>query len=111
MRIDNFGVGPSSLSLLKMFPVDILCIDRSFVRGVECDTRDAAIMRAIISLGSSLGFAVLARGVDSAAQLAFLRAHGCGFAQGILFSEPLGAGDVAAFASGRAVDKFRSVSV
>jgi diguanylate cyclase (GGDEF)-like protein len=89
LAIDDFGTGYSSMSLMKQFPIDTIKIDRSFVRDLPRDTEDQAITQAIISMGKALGMTVVAEGVETAAQQAFLRDHHCDEMQGYLFSKPL----------------------
>ncbi|MCF7200551.1 EAL domain-containing protein [Pseudomonas oligotrophica] len=89
MAIDDFGTGYSSLSYLKRFPVDYVKIDRSFVSELEHSAEDAAIVRAIIAMVHSLELKVVAEGVETAAQLAFIRAQRCDELQGYLLSRPL----------------------
>ena len=100
--IDDFGIGYSSLSYLKRFPIDRLKIDQSFVRDIPGDAEDTAIATAIIAMAHNLGIKVVAEGVETAAQLQFLRAQGCDFVQGYYFSRPLDAEKVAALLHGRA---------
>ncbi len=87
--IDDFGTGYSSLSYLKSFPVDIIKIDRSFVMDIETDVNDQAIIRAISVMAHALDLKVLAEGVETEAQLAFLREHQCDFVQGYYYAKPM----------------------
>ena len=87
--IDDFGTGYSSLSYLKQFRIDLIKIDRSFVRDVSTDPEDAAIVSAILSMADDLRIRVVAEGVEDARQLEFLRSRGCHFVQGFLFDRPL----------------------
>ncbi len=89
--IDDFGTGYSSLSYLKSFPVDIIKIDRSFIRDIEDDLNNRAIISAIIMMSHELNLKVLAEGVEDEEQLAFLTKHHCDLVQGFYFAKPMSA--------------------
>jgi diguanylate cyclase (GGDEF)-like protein len=97
MAIDDFGTGYSSLSYLKLFPVNRLKIDRSFVKDVETESDDASIAAATIALAHTLGKEVVAEGVETEAQLNFLRHQLCDIVQGYFFSRPLPAAEIAEY--------------
>lgn len=89
LAVDDFGTGYSSLSYLKLFPIDVLKIDKAFVSGIGTADDDGSIANAVIAMGSSLKFRVVAEGVEDRAQFEFLRTHHCDEAQGFFFSKPL----------------------
>jgi EAL domain-containing protein (putative c-di-GMP-specific phosphodiesterase class I) len=94
LHIDDFGTGYSSLSYLHRFPVDRLKIDRSFVSNMSMEDKNSEIVRTIIQLARNLGMGVVAEGVQTAEQLAHLKALGCEHGQGYFFSRPLAADQV-----------------
>jgi len=89
IALDDFGTGFASLTHLKQFPVDHIKVDQSFVRGLEQDSDNAAIVAAVIGLGKSLGMKVTAEGVETMAQAQHLAAMGCDYAQGYLYAKPM----------------------
>jgi EAL domain-containing protein (putative c-di-GMP-specific phosphodiesterase class I) len=95
LAIDDFGTGYSSLSYLKRFPVDYVKIDQTFIRDLSAGGEDAAITRAIIALAHSLELKVVAEGVETQAQMDFLKAHHCDEIQGFLISRPVEAAALA----------------
>jgi diguanylate cyclase (GGDEF)-like protein/PAS domain S-box-containing protein len=96
LSIDDFGTGYSSLSALKRFPVERLKIDRSFIQDLPDDEDDRAVASAVISLGQKLNLRVIAEGVETEAQVAFLRENHCDELQGYHFSRPIAAADIPA---------------
>ncbi|MEQ1440372.1 EAL domain-containing protein [Fontimonas sp. SYSU GA230001] len=97
IALDDFGTGYSSLAHLRSFPLSALKVDRSFVDDLQTDGNDAAICRAVIALGRTLGLRVIAEGVENTQQLAFLRKNRCDSVQGALFSWAVPAAEMAAF--------------
>jgi diguanylate cyclase (GGDEF)-like protein/PAS domain S-box-containing protein len=89
LAVDDFGTGYSSLSYLRQFPIDTLKVDQSFVHEITANSDDATIISAVINMGSSLKHRVIAEGVETLEQVAFLQAHGCDEGQGYYFSRPV----------------------
>lgn len=92
LSFDDFGTGYSSLNYLKKFPVDCLKIDQSFIRDILDDPDDAAIVKAMITLGHILNLTVVAEGVETVDQADFLSLNGCDYVQGYYYSRPLEVG-------------------
>ncbi len=99
--LDDFGTGNSSLAYLTRLPLDELKIDRSFVLNLPANRNDAIVVQTILNMASGLGLSVIAEGVETDAQWAFLEHHACGGFQGFLFSQPLPAAEFEAFAASR----------
>jgi diguanylate cyclase (GGDEF)-like protein/PAS domain S-box-containing protein len=89
IAIDDFGTGYSSLSYLRQFPIDVIKIDRSFVKDISGDAKDGVIANAIIKLAHSLGYKVLAEGVETAVQSDYLQGQGCDLVQGFFYGRPV----------------------
>lgn len=89
VAIDDFGTGYSNLSYLRQFPINVLKVDQAFVHEISADPAGTSIVCAVISMGKSLGHRVIAEGVETGEQLAFLQAQRCGEGQGYYFSRPL----------------------
>ncbi|WP_024675811.1 GGDEF and EAL domain-containing protein [Pseudomonas syringae] len=89
LAMDDFGTGYSSFSYLKKFPIDVIKIDRSFIRDIPDDEDDMEITSAVIAMAHNLKLKVVAEGIETAAQLAFLRRHRCDVGQGYLFDKPI----------------------
>jgi EAL domain-containing protein (putative c-di-GMP-specific phosphodiesterase class I) len=100
LAIDDFGTGYSSLAHLKRFPIDTLKVDRSFIREIPSDAEDKAIAEAIIAMGKTLSLTVVAEGVETPEQQAFLSERACDEMQGYYFSTPVAADDFAALLRG-----------
>jgi diguanylate cyclase (GGDEF)-like protein/PAS domain S-box-containing protein len=103
IAIDDFGTGYSSLNYLKQFPLDVLKIDRSFVDGLPHGEQDGQIARAIIAMAHSLNLTVIAEGVETLAQLNFLRGHHCDEVQGFLLGRPMSAAQFSTLFGGAAL--------
>jgi diguanylate cyclase (GGDEF)-like protein/PAS domain S-box-containing protein len=95
LAIDDFGTGYSSLSYLRQFPIDTLKVDQSFIHEINADTDEATIISAVINMGCRMKHRVIAEGVETAEQLAFLRLHGCDEGQGYYFARPMPAMETA----------------
>ncbi|HEX3084932.1 MAG TPA: EAL domain-containing protein, partial [Pyrinomonadaceae bacterium] len=108
IAIDDFGTGYSSLSYLKQLPIDTVKLDQSFVKGANTDPDDAALVMAIVTLAHNLKLKVIAEGIETAEQLAFLRLLRCDEGQGYLFGKPMPA---EVFESSLAGDSKREVGV
>ncbi|TDT57257.1 PAS domain S-box-containing protein/diguanylate cyclase (GGDEF)-like protein [Fonticella tunisiensis] len=93
ISVDDFGMGYSSLSVLKHLPIDILKIDKSFVNGIVNDERISTLVKTIIDMGSSLNFSTIAEGIETREQADFLTRNRCNIGQGYLFSRPLPANE------------------
>lgn len=94
LAIDDFGTGYSSLAYLKQMPIDVLKVDRAFVKDLPHGKNDCAITRTIIVLAQQLGLSVVAEGIEEFAQAEFLTASGCDLGQGFLYSRPLQLADL-----------------
>jgi EAL domain-containing protein (putative c-di-GMP-specific phosphodiesterase class I) len=93
LALDDFGTGYSSLSYLRRFPIDVLKIDQSFVRGMSANSQDAQLISAIIGMGKSLDLNIIAEGVETVEQLNFLKNQHCEEGQGYLFSKAVSSKD------------------
>jgi EAL domain-containing protein (putative c-di-GMP-specific phosphodiesterase class I) len=93
--MDDFGTGYSSLACLQELPIDILKIDRSFIEKMDCNRNCAAMVHAVANLSRNLGLTAIAEGIETAEQLAMLRAMGCPLGQGYFFSRPMAADKIA----------------
>lgn len=101
LSLDDFGTGYSSLTYLRAFPIDIVKIDKSFIRTIVTEPDDTAIVSAVIALARSLGISVVAEGVETAEQLAVLLQLQCPYVQGYLFSRPRPSNEIAELVEGR----------
>ena len=101
LHLDDFGKGYSSLAYLQRFPADRLKIDRSFTRQLTRSVQGGELVRTILMMAQTLGMKVVAEGIETEAELAQLKALGCAFGQGYLFSEPLSAERAGALVTSR----------
>ncbi len=101
ISIDDFGTGCSSMSYMKSLPLDTIKIDKSFVMDLPADIHDAEVSKAIIALSKSLGYQVIAEGIENELQEAFLRENGCDIGQGYYFAKPMDANTFIAFVKGK----------
>jgi EAL domain-containing protein (putative c-di-GMP-specific phosphodiesterase class I) len=100
IAIDDFGTGYSSLARIRDMPVDVLKIDRSFVRGVDVDPQNQSIVSAFIELARGLGLTTLAEGIETEGELAFVRERGCVLGQGFYFSKAVPPEEIIAMSLG-----------
>ncbi|HEY5076800.1 MAG TPA: EAL domain-containing protein, partial [Acidimicrobiia bacterium] len=101
IAIDDFGTGFSSLEQLRRFPIDVIKVDRSFIQGVEHDSKSATITANVTSLAHALGLVAVAEGIETAGQRASARELGCDLAQGYLFARPAPADEMARLLAAR----------
>jgi EAL domain-containing protein (putative c-di-GMP-specific phosphodiesterase class I) len=97
LALDDFGTGYSSLSYLRTYPIHIVKIDRSFIEGLPTDIASCRLVESIVGMSAALGKHVVAEGVETEGQLAFLDAAGCSGIQGYLLGRPMEAGDIPGF--------------
>ena len=97
IAIDDFGTGYSALSYLRSFPIDVVKIDRAFVRSIPEEKQECLLLDGIINLVNSLGMSLIIEGVETRDQLAYLQARQCAFIQGYLFSKPLAFDDLVTY--------------
>jgi EAL domain-containing protein (putative c-di-GMP-specific phosphodiesterase class I) len=103
LSFDDFGTGFASLRYLTSYPVSRIKIDRSFVAKISEDAQDAAIVRSLIAMAHNLGLSIIAEGVETTAQAAFLLHEGCEEAQGFLYAKPLSAADFESYLNTRQI--------
>jgi EAL domain-containing protein (putative c-di-GMP-specific phosphodiesterase class I) len=95
--MDDFGTGYSSLSYLKRFPINVVKIDKSFIRDMCEASNDHALVQAIVAMSQALGLEIVAEGVETEEQITLLKKMGCHYGQGFYFAKPLPATDFASF--------------
>ncbi|MBV8983691.1 MAG: EAL domain-containing protein, partial [Acidimicrobiia bacterium] len=110
VSLDDFGTGYSSLSYLRRLPIDLLKIDKAFVKGIAGDAEESSLGRAVVHIAKTLDLETAAEGIETEEELAALKSLGCGFGQGFLFSKPLPFDELEALMTSSAPDQDRAAA-